>query len=254
MSFRFLTYEQLQRLQEPDWLIDGVLPVGLGGSFGVLFGKPGSGKSFVALDMAHCVASGQDWHGRHTRQGDVVYLAAEGALGFKKRAAAWAKSRGHQRLPRIRYVIDPINLMDMEDVELFLRSLRESGITKPSLIIIDTLARSMPGGDENEAKDIGMVIRGIGRIQTLGCIVLIIHHEGWGEESRIRGSSALKGATDFMLRTSCVGETGFRLECNRMKDGDEFPPMTFDKKAYAGSLVLMPKSNLLRLTRKPTNP
>lgn len=248
-SFRILDYAALLRLQEPRWLVDTIVPIGEGGSLGVLFGKPGTGKSFVALDLAHCVATGVDWHGRSVKQGEIVYLAAEGALGFKGRATAWAKSRGFRAVRNAHYVIDPINLMDLRNVDAFLRTLRDDGITTPSLIVIDTLARSMPGGDENETKDMSAVVTGLQRIQTTGASVLVVHHQGHNDEAvRARGSSVLPAAADYMLRTSKTGRT-IRLECAKQKDAEEFAPLTFELKAYDKSAVLMPSSQLLQFRR-----
>ncbi len=250
MSFRILDYAGLQRLEPPQWLVDNVIPSGPGGSLGVLFGKPGTAKSFVALDMAHCISTGLDWHGRQVHKGRVVYLAAEGALGFKGRAYAWAKSRGFSNIPRAHYVLDPVNLMDMRNVETFMETMRADLPGAPDLVIIDTLARSMPGGDENETKDMSAAVTGLGRIQTLGCVVMVVHHQGHNEETdRARGSSVLPGACDFMLRTEKKGKGVIKLHCFKQKDADEFDAMTFDMKPYAGSIVLEVASNLLRLSR-----
>lgn len=231
-------------------MVKNIIPTGEGGSLGVLFGKPGSGKSFVALDIAHCIATGIDWHGRKCQRGKMVYLAAEGALGFKRRVEAWEASRGFEYTPRAHYVIDPINLMDMRSVELFLRTLHEDGIHRPALVVIDTLARSMPGGDENETKDMSAVVTGLGRIQTLGCSVLVVHHQGHNDEAeRARGSSVLPAAADYMMRTAKTGRS-IRLECTKQKDSEEFAPITFEMKAVAGSVVLEQTSNLVRLTTR----
>lgn len=70
----------------PTWLIKGVLPQA---DLVVLYGASGSGKSFVALDMAAALARGVPWRGRKVRQTNVVYVAAEGAGGFRKRMQAY---------------------------------------------------------------------------------------------------------------------------------------------------------------------
>ena len=53
--FRFLSDVELDEQPPPEWLIDGVLPAG---SFAVLAGPPASGKSFLAVQVAYCVACG----------------------------------------------------------------------------------------------------------------------------------------------------------------------------------------------------
>ena len=51
--FQLHTGQDLERLPDPEWLIEGLLPAH---SFGVLFGPAGVGKSFLALDWGLSVA------------------------------------------------------------------------------------------------------------------------------------------------------------------------------------------------------
>ncbi|MCB0862617.1 MAG: AAA family ATPase [Solirubrobacterales bacterium] len=56
-----LDLEALQGLEPPEYLVDGHL---VARSSNVLYGQPGAGKSFLALDWALCVATGTDWIAR----------------------------------------------------------------------------------------------------------------------------------------------------------------------------------------------
>jgi RecA-family ATPase len=248
VSFRILDYKALQALEDPEWLVDGVIPTGVGGSRGMLFGKWGSGKSFVALDLAHCVATGLDWHGRPTQKGRVAYVAAEGAFGLKRRASAWAKQYGFLgAVPRIHYVMDGVNLMSLPHVERLLDTLQEDTPGLPDLVVIDTLANSMPGGDENEAKDINTMMEGVGRIQavTRGAVMLV-HHQGYSEDTRARGSSSLPGHMDFILGAEKTGNK-IALKCHKQKDAEDFATMHFTLKPLAGSCVLERASNVVSM-------
>ncbi|MCJ0764168.1 AAA family ATPase [Variovorax terrae] len=75
----------LKRVGETKWLVDGIVPAG---SINWMVAAPGSFKTFLALDMASCVAGGRAWHGRETDQAVVVYLAAEGGNDIHVRRAA----------------------------------------------------------------------------------------------------------------------------------------------------------------------
>lgn len=75
----------LKRAGSTRWTIDGVIA---DGSINWLVAAPESFKTFVALDMATCIASGRDWHGKATDQSIVVYLAAEGGNDIHVRRAA----------------------------------------------------------------------------------------------------------------------------------------------------------------------
>ncbi|MFK5284070.1 AAA family ATPase, partial [Lacticaseibacillus paracasei] len=60
----------------------------------MLYGESGSGKSFMALQLAGAIARGVEWRGRRVKQGRVVYIAAEGAGGFRNRCVAYAQAEG----------------------------------------------------------------------------------------------------------------------------------------------------------------
>lgn len=75
----------LKNAAETKWLIDGVIPAG---SINWLVAPPQSLKTFVALDMATCIANGRPWHGRETDGAVVLYLAAEGGNDIHVRRAA----------------------------------------------------------------------------------------------------------------------------------------------------------------------
>ncbi len=67
------------------------------------------------------------------------------------------------------------------------------------LVVIDTLARSMDGADENAAKDMGLVIATAERIKRVsGACVLLVHHSGY-DATHARGSTALRGACDIEI-------------------------------------------------------
>ena len=83
----------LAKLGPINWRIKGFLEEN---TTGLLFGDPGSFKSFLALDMAFHVAAGKDWHGQPVAQGPVIYIAGEGHGGLARRFAAWERHHGLQ--------------------------------------------------------------------------------------------------------------------------------------------------------------
>lgn len=58
--FRLMSAAELMSLPPPRWLVANHLPVE---GLAVLYGPPGGGKSFVALDLALSIATGLDWLG-----------------------------------------------------------------------------------------------------------------------------------------------------------------------------------------------
>ena len=56
---------------------------------------------------------------------------------------------------------------------------RVLGGREPSLIVVDTMARSMGLGDENSSRDLGQFIANVGTIREItGAYVLVVHHSG----------------------------------------------------------------------------
>jgi hypothetical protein len=218
--FKLLSRADLAALPEPTWLIDGVLP-----SYGfcVLYGEPGSGKTFVALSFALSTAANHSWCGKPTVGGDVLYIAAEGLYGLKLRVEAYEKRHGLSADKL--YLGDAFNLLDSGNVETLLTTLRTAGL-RPGLIVLDTLARLMVGADENSAKDMGLAIAGIDwlRQETLATVLVIHHTRKMGGIER--GSSALRGAADVMIGCSRAEMSGIvQLECDKMKDAEQFEPI-----------------------------
>ncbi len=212
---RLLTFEELEQLPEPRWLVHDHL---VAESISVLFGPSGGGKTFVALDLALTVATGQKWLGAEAVEtGYVVYATGEGLSGLARRISAWRAAHGNPSLGRFRVLPVAVQFMQRDDLEQLradLRTLPEA----PKLIIVDTLARSMIGAEENSAKDMGLFLDGVEQMtREWHAHVLLVHHTGKNGEME-RGTSALRGYVQTMLRL--VGEDGTAtLSCDKQKDG-----------------------------------
>jgi len=234
------------RLPDPVWIIDKLITKG---SFAVLFGPPGVGKSFLALAWAFAVAAEKPWQDRKVNGGPVVYVAAEGFGGLKLRVAALLH---HERLGadvNCKFLDCPVDLMNSEKTLAFIKDI-QSSVPKPALIIIDTLARCFVGGEENSAKDMGLFIHGVETVKReTGATVLVIHHTGKNESSGARGSSALMGAADTMI--SCGGDMGLLdITCKKQKDAEEFKKISLSSRTVKlengqSSLVLVPFDDVI---------
>lgn len=206
------------------WLIKDLVPAQ---SFVALYGKPGSYKSFVALYLASMIATGQAAFDRDTAQGDVIYLAGEGGAGLKARRDALIKQYGLEDRVRIHFIKAQLNLRSTEaDLEALIAAVQDASL-KPSLIIIDTLARAFGGGNENSSEDMGAFIGHIGQLQAkLSTAVMIVHHSGKDEAKGQRGHSSLLGAVDAELEVVKVSEEDSpdrvgQLTITKQKDGED---------------------------------
>jgi hypothetical protein len=167
----------------------------------VIFGAPGCGKSFFALDVGLSFAAGRPWRGQRITAADggrgmVHYVMAEGEDANNLRIDAFLYHHG---------------LTD-DDIEDSFRSipmpimLTEAGIRdylpyveedKPDLIVLDT-KNLMFAGRESQGEDYGAMLRILHKLQVAagGCTIILIDHSGLGDLTRPRGNNAQVGGVD----------------------------------------------------------
>lgn len=239
-GYRVLSVQDIRTFPPITWLAQNTIP---NGSLSVIFGPSNIGKSFVALDLAHSVATGTRWMGKRIARGPVIYVAAgEGVSGLRQRMEAWELERG-VGLDDVVYVTDAVQLHQYSNVSKFMRNVRD---IQPQLVVFDTLARCFAGGNENATEDMGKVISACDEIKATGAAVVLVHHTGHPDEEgnqkhRARGSSSLPAAIDTSIEV-CLpagGELDSNsdrvLRCRKQKDAEWFHPMAFTLKAVRRS-------------------
>jgi hypothetical protein len=240
-----LSTDGLDSLPPPEPLLDGIL---MRDSLAWLHGKPGHGKSFIAVDWAGCIAGGVPWQRREVvTRGLVVYLIAEGASGLTRRVRAWEQVTG-ERMKGVAFLPAAVQLLNYVDREALVQVLTE---VKPVLVVVDTQARVTVGAEENSAKDMGMLVDAVDQIReaTRAC-VLLVHHESRAGEN-MRGSTALEGAATTIIRVTKDGPH-MRLDCTKQKDGAEFDPMLL-RLVPTGDSAVIRSQNGVELTEELSN-
>ena len=220
---RIIDIDELETLPPPAWLIDGILTVN---GLSVLWGASGALKSFAAVDIGLCIATGVDWHGKPVKQGLVIYIAAEGSYGLAKRAVGWRRNRGKDApRPKFKLIPHSVSLPTPDDTNALIEAIGALD-EKPALIVVDTMARTFGAGDENKQADMNAYVGAADRLrEATGANVLIVHHSGVGEARRERGSNVLRGAADTVIQ---VKRDGDRIELvnaapeGKQKDAEEF--------------------------------
>jgi hypothetical protein len=208
----------------PGWIVKGVVPQA---ELMVMFGESGSGKSFAVLDLAAAIARGIAWRGQRSKQGRVVYIAAEGAGGFRNRLKAYASKHGItlDQLP-IGVIHAAPNLLLKDDALDVCKAIIAAG--GADLVIVDTFAQVMPGANENAADDVGKALahcKGIHR--ATGALVLLVHHAGKDASKGARGWSGLKAAADAELEVVRTA-AGRLIRVSKQKDGEDGQLWGFD--------------------------
>jgi hypothetical protein len=194
-------------------LIEGLLSRG---AFSVIYGESNAGKTFVALDMAYHVALGRPYDGMEIDAGIVVYIAAEGGDATRDRVAALCMKYGDT---------DNFNLL-MKPVDLLSDGADLGPLTAEimmkfpgcALIVIDTLSRSLAGGDENSSVDMGKLVKHFDLMRDkTKAHLMVVHHSGKDRAKGARGHSLLRAALDTELEVA-DGEITIQKQRDLPKD------------------------------------
>lgn len=201
-AWQIIRADELATLPKSRWLVPNHIPEN---GLAVIYGPSGAYKSFMALHYALLVS----------QHHPVIYTVYEGLNGYWQRIKAWTQH--HRRNHGSLYVcLGNLAVMNIAELGQFIE---EAKPLAPKLVVIDTLARSMTGSDENSTRDMGMFIAACDRLRVeLNCTVLIIHHTGKGGITE-RGSSALRGAVDVMFKQYVDDET-IVFEYDKVKDAE----------------------------------
>jgi hypothetical protein len=183
-----------------EWTVRGLVPkTGLA----ALFGASGSGKSFLALDLAASIAGGaNEWYGKRITHCPVTYCVLEGEAGMGKRVKAWQLHHDKEVPDALRFVTQPVNLRDPDDLAELAAAILTAG-GKGGVVILDTLNRATPDADENTSKDMGSIIAAAKALQgATDGLVMVVHHTGKDEGKGMRGHSSLYAALDCAIGVS----------------------------------------------------
>ena len=225
-AFHVVWFSTMNAAVHKSHLIKGLLLVN---TLAVIYGEPGSGKTFMAMDMALAVAAGKPWRGHKTKKGLVIYVAGEGAASVRQRVAAYRKTHPDTD-PGIPFCIVPqaVDFLDTESVDRLIATIHglESEVRERAvLIIVDTLSRAMEG-NENAPEVMGRAVNSAERIRAAcdEATVTFVHHAGKDPSKGARGHTKLNAAIDTEIFVE--GKSGVRVaEVKKQRDlavGDKF--------------------------------
>ena len=224
----------LKNLPPVEWLVEGFIPKG---SLVTLYGNPGTGKSFMALDLCMCIGLEKPWLGEfRVQQGHTLYLPVEGVPGLGQRIRAFEEAHGVDCPDNFWYCTDFESLQHPDPTRRLLLGLQQTLPEPPKLIVVDTLSRAMLGAEENSARDANIALSHIDRMRREGSTVLLIHHTSKTTDTE-RGSTAIRGACDTMLLMK-KDDDRLVLRVDKQRDGDQGEPISMYLDEVGDSAVL----------------
>ena len=228
--FPFARADTLEGTNEPADFVEGLLTEG-GAS--IIYGPSNCGKSFWILDLAACVATGRDFRGElEVDRGAVVYVALEGAYGVRNRVEALKRCGLLPDGTPLYLCFAPVSLLTPGHAERLAETVKAVAAQSSlpcRLVVLDTLARAMPGGDENKGADMGTAVAAIDAVRlATRAHVATVHHCGKDEARGARGHSSLRAAVDTEIEISRgEGETVSTVRITKQRDLPTGEPMPF---------------------------
>ena len=222
--FPLLSAADLLALPPLRWRVRGILP---SEGLAALYGPPGCGKSFLAIDMLAAIADGRTWFDHATTAAPCVYVGLEGEAGVAQRVQAHCTKRTAP--DRLRVVLTPLDLRRHDDREELAAAILAAGMGA-GVVAIDTLNRAAPGVDENDASSMGLLIDAAKDLrERVGGLVLLVHHAGKDITRGLRGHSSLLAALDAVIEVTREGDRrGWQLAKAKDAGDDESRPFRLD--------------------------
>lgn len=209
---------ELAKRPPGEWLVKGVLPAS---QLYCIYGASGSGKTFVALDMAFSIAMGIPWRGCRSKRGKVVIIAAEGGANLGKRGEAYARHHNIDLRDVDMHVITAApNFLEEMDVAEVIAEVKALGDVRA--VFVDTVAQVSPGANENTSEDMGRVLASMRLMnEATGALIVAVHHAGKDPTKGARGWSGFRAAMDGQMEVTRSDDGSRELRLDKMKDGED---------------------------------
>lgn len=226
-----LLHDRIKNRTPTPWVISEAIP-DKGLTF--LHALPKVGKSFLAIDWAVSIASGQDWQGRKVeKQGGVIYVSGEGNSAIDDRFLACCNYRGVQ-IDSLKLAISDSAYRLPKDKRELIRDVKDMaariGIESVSAVFFDTYRRTLIG-DMNSNEHAALWVAAADEIKSaLDCAVVVVHHTLRGSD-RMGGAQTLEASHDSLFYLTEVNQCAdglskrVLLTHQEVKDGARIKPI-----------------------------
>ena len=219
-GIELLSINDLKNKMRFTWLVKGLIAEK---SLVCMYGVPGCGKTFMALDIGLHIAHGMQWNNYPTGHGLVFYIVAEGVNGIYNRIKAWHSFHNTSMDEAGFFIIEMYKhclhkRKFSEDLIKIARAQEKKLNIKTRMIIIDTLSHALNGLDENSSTEVSKLLKEMLYINSeLGATTMFVHHSN-KRTNEIRGSSAILAAVDTSISIKRIGNE-VSMNVDKQKDG-----------------------------------
>jgi hypothetical protein len=209
------------REEEPDWLLRGLL---LPGTYMIVFGKEGLGKSRLVYQLAHAFQTGEAWFGLEIcKTGRVLYLEAdmspEQSAALVRDATASGMEGGDIVFPSAYGSLNVLEPMGEQGLALLQERFN------PMIVVVDTATDVFDGDEGNEAAK--QAIRAFRQAFENAGLVFILHErkksqflqaKGIEDEDAYLGAGEWSRKASGVVRLQGVNEQLARLAIRKTRD------------------------------------
>ena len=221
-----------------EYAVGGIIPLP---SLCILYGSPGSLKTFLLMDMVMCVISGKRWlaglqtlnekvESFETLQAAALWVDVDNGFDrLERRWSALGRAHGVDENCPLHYTsfpTPPFFANDDESVNWLIGAILAAGA---KIVVIDNLGTISGGCDENSADMIG-VMSGLRTVaETTGCAIVVVHHRNKNQDQKrrgnaLRGHSSIEGAVDLALLVDREdGDDSVTLWSTKSRDAEVLP-------------------------------
>lgn len=171
--------EFMEQKYEFEWLIEDLMPTG---TYGIIAGSPGIGKTQLALQLGSRLLSGDDWIGWKnpdpSRKFKILLFSLEmPSAELQPFLTTMAESNQFMRTGADRMFIVPVGdvipLDKPSGQKFFEAKIKE---VQPTLVIIDSLAKSMVGSFKSDEVILPYNAYLNSVRKRFGCAIITVHH------------------------------------------------------------------------------
>lgn len=231
-----LSWEGLKAIstETMDWQLNESIPKG---GFFIFTAKPKSGKSTLIRQFCLAVASGQDFLGRPTGKGKVLYCGFEDGANYTRQHFAqlfayYQDDDLDNILHQFGFIVDPPDVHEQIEKMWWLK--HQIDIHKAELCVIDPLMFFLGVEDGNNYNEVLKALRQLKEISRLtGCTIGTVHHsrKADGEDTldTCLGSTAIAGTFEaiFLLKKTRGKANKGTIE-TRQRGGEVFEESILD--------------------------
>lgn len=204
--FHYINAPDISHELDANDFVQGLLAQG---AMSVVYGESNCGKTFFMTNLCFHIVDGKRWNDKRVEKGNVLYVSLEGSFGLRNRIAAYKRETGSSLdgFLMMPCAVDFTSEKEADDNDivqlLYLVNEAKAKLGDIKLIVIDTLARAIGGGDENSGQDMGRLVKHADIIrQHSGAHICFIHHSGKDKARGARGHSSLRAAVDTEIEIS----------------------------------------------------